>query len=142
MEHYPFVNASIGGILIGISAALLLWANGRIAGVSGIAGQISLSKKGDLHWRTLFLIGLILGVILYRSAGGSLIDIEINPSFPTIIVAGFLTGLGTKMGNGCTSGHGICGIAQRSIRSILAVAIFLSVAVMTVFITNNITNLL
>ena len=134
MENFTPINAAIGGILIGLSSTLFLWLNGRIAGISGIAGGLDSLDRKEVTWRLLFLTGLIGGVALYRTAGGTLQDIEIVSSIPVLIAAGLLTGLGTRFGNGCTSGHGICGLARLSRRSFVAVPIFLGIAVITFFL--------
>ena len=135
MENFTPINATIGGVLIGFSSTLFLWLNGRIAGISGIAGGLNSLDRNEVTWRLLFLSGLIGGVALYRTVGGTLQDIEIVSSIPVLIAAGLLTGLGTRMGNGCTSGHGICGLARLSPRSFVAVPIFLGIAIITFYIT-------
>ena len=135
MENFTPINAIIGGTLIGLSCTLLFWLNGRIAGISGIAGGLDTFDKNEVIWRLFFLAGLIGGVGLYRIAGGTLRDIEIISSIPVLITAGLLTGIGTRMGNGCTSGHGICGLGRLSTRSFVAVSVFLGVAIVTVFLT-------
>jgi uncharacterized membrane protein YedE/YeeE len=106
MENFTPVSALAGGLLIGVSAALLLWLNGRIAGISGIAGGLISGAASDRAWRALFLIGLIGGVALYRLAGGPLEEIELTPSLPLLAAGGLLVGIGTRIGGGCTSGHG------------------------------------
>ena len=133
MENFTPINAGIGGILIGLSSTLYLWLNGRIAGISGIAGGLDSSDRNEITWRLLFLTGLIGGVAIYRTVGGTLQDIEIVSSIPVLIAAGLMTGLGTRMGNGCTSGHGICGISRFSKRSIFATIIFMIFAMITVY---------
>ena len=137
MENFTPVNAIIGGVLIGFSCTLLLWLNGRIAGISGIAGGLESLDLKEVTWRLLFLTGLIGGVALYRTVGGTLQNIQIISSIPILIVAGLLTGIGTRMGNGCTSGHGICGLARLSPRSFVAVPIFLGIAIITFFLTRH-----
>ena len=138
MENFNPISAIIGGLLIGISSTLLLLSNGRIAGISGIAGGLTKFRNNDTSWRIIFLVGLITGPAIYRTTGGSLEGIEIIDSIPIIIIAGFLTGVGTTMGNGCTSGHGICGLARLSPRSFIAVAIFLGFAILTYFVTRHV----
>ncbi len=138
MENFTPVSAMIGGAFIGISSALFLAFNGRIAGISGIASGM-LSREGpDVIWRMLFLIGLVGGVGLYRSAGGALQELDITMSLPVLVMAGLLTGIGTDMGSGCTSGHGICGIARLSMRSIAATGTFVFIATATFFFTRHI----
>ena len=138
MENFTPINAIIGGVLIGLSSALFLLFNGRIAGISGIAGGLDSFDKNEITWRLLFLIGLIGGVALYRVAGGPLQNIEIVSSIHVLTTAGLMTGLGTRMGNGCTSGHGICGLARLSSRSYVAVPVFLGIAVLTYFLTRHV----
>mgnify|MGYP001460564918 CR=1 FL=1 len=138
MENFTPISALIGGALIGISSTLFLWLNGRITGISGIAGGLNTLNKEDVTWRLMFLLGLIVGVLLYRKSGGPLADIEINKSITLLILSGLLTGIGTKMGRGCTSGHGICGIARFSLPSIVSVLIFLGIAFITVFFTRHV----
>jgi len=138
MENFTPVTALIGGVLIGLSSTLFLWLNGRIAGISGIAGGLETLDKSELTWRLLFLAGLVGGVALYRGAGGPLQDIEIATSLPILIIAGLLTGIGTRMGGGCTSGHGICGLARLSPRSLVAVVTFLLVSAATFFFTRHV----
>ncbi len=138
MENFTPVSALIGGALIGVSASLLLWLNGRIAGISGIAGGLVSPSKGDIGWRALFLIGLVGGVAIYRLAGGGLQSIEINSSIPVLLIGGLLVGLGTGIGGGCTSGHGVCGMARLSPRSIVATLVFLVVAAVTVYVVRHV----
>ena len=138
MENFTPISAIIGGLLIGISSSLMLWLKGRIAGISGIAGGLNYLDRDELIWRLLFLVGLVGGVGIYRTAGGTLQDIEILTFIPVLITAGLLTGIGTRMGNGCTSGHGICGLARLSHRSLAAVVIFLGIAILTFFLTRHV----
>ena len=138
MENFTPYSALIGGVIIGIAAAILLWLIGQVAGVSGIAGGILDFERGDLNWRLYFVVGLIGGVALYRLAGGPLQEIEISTSVPLLVAGGLLTGFGTRLGGGCTSGHGVCGIARLSTRSIAATVIFMVVAGLTVFTTHHI----
>ena len=138
MENFTPVSALIGGALIGISAGLLLWLNGRIAGISGITGGLLSPGKGEFGWRALFLLGFVGGVAIYRLAGGGLQSIEITGSVPILLIGGLLVGLGTGIGGGCTSGHGVCGIARLSPRSIVATLVFLGLAAGTVFVTRHV----
>lgn len=138
MENFTPVSALIGGALIGISAGFLPWLNGRIAGISGITGDLLSPGKGEIGWRALFLLGLVGGVAIYRLAGGGLQSIEITGSVPILLIGGLLVGLGTGIGGGCTSGHGVCGIARLSPRSIVATLVFLGVAAGTVFVTRHV----
>ncbi|HCH4677416.1 TPA: YeeE/YedE family protein [Vibrio parahaemolyticus] len=123
-----------GGILLGISATILLLVNGKIAGISGIMNGIMSPKKGDYSWRLLFAVGMIAGglisVLMLSVAAPS----TANLSLGMVIAAGLLVGIGTRLGNGCTSGHGICGMGRLSKRSIVATCVFMAVAGLTVFV--------
>ncbi|MEH6527599.1 MAG: YeeE/YedE thiosulfate transporter family protein [Sneathiella sp.] len=140
MDNFTPYASLAGGLLIGISATLLLMA-GRMAGISGIlAGLIPFDSKDNL-WRILFIVGLIIGAGLYPALGGDMSAMNINPyelsettHTALLIIAGLLVGIGTYVGAGCTSGHGICGIGRLSVRSIIATVTFVVVAALTVFI--------
>lgn len=133
MEQFTPVSALAGGLLIGAASALLLWLNGRLAGISGIVGGLFAPGPDDIVWRILFALGLVAGVLAYRTAGGPLQSIEITGSLPLLIAGGLAVGIGTRLGGGCTSGHGICGIARLSPRSITATITFIITAAITVF---------
>lgn len=138
MANFTPLSSFAGGILIGVSAVLLLWLNGRIAGISGIAGGLLSGPTSDRAWRFLFLAGLVGGVALYRLLGGPLQQIEVTPSLPLLIGGGLLVGLGTRVSGGCTSGHGVCGLGRRSPRSLAATATFMAVAGVTVFVVRHV----
>ena len=141
MEIYNFtpLSALAGGILIGLSAVLLLTVNGRIAGISGIVhGIVAPEKPNDLDWRLLFLVGLIAGAFLYRLLNGMDTSIALEASMLIVGGGGILTGIGTAVGSGCTSGHGICGLARRSSRSLVATISFMLVGGITVFILRHV----
>ena len=141
MEIYNFtpLSALAGGILIGLSAVLLLTVNGRIAGISGIVhGIVAPEKPNDLDWRLLFLVGLIAGAFLYRLLNGMDTSIALEASILIVGGGGILTGIGTAVGSGCTSGHGICGLARRSSRSLVATISFMLVGGVTVFILRHV----
>lgn len=128
-----------GGILIGLSAVLLMAGLGRVAGVSGIFGALLGRWKPDTAWRALFILGLLAGAILTSLLGGFDSDSMHFPGNPlTTVVGGLLVGLGTTLGAGCTSGHGICGIARLSVRSIVSTAVFMVVAVATVYLMRHV----
>jgi uncharacterized membrane protein YedE/YeeE len=133
----PFV-AVAGGLLIGTAAALLLLLSGRIAGVSGMVASVVRIADAGPPWRlaAAFVIGLPLGA-LFVSLFVREPDIQVTSSVPLLIAAGLLVGFGTRLGNGCTSGHGVCGIGRLSVRSIAATATFIAAAVATVFVTRN-----
>lgn len=132
-----WLTALAGGVLIGLSATLLLWLNGRVAGVSGIFNGVLFPKPGDVAWRAAFLIGLIAAAGLYMA----LVPVAPQPrsDFPraALVVAGLLVGFGTRMGNGCTSGHGVCGLGRLSFRSLAAVMTFMTTAVLTTFLLRH-----
>ena len=133
MHNFTPQNSFIGGLIIGFAVLLFFYTTGRLAGISGIFANAFISKdKKTSNW--LFLIGLILGPLLITSTSTSKIDFIVTDSVILISIAGFLVGLGTRIGGGCTSGHGICGISRFSIRSILGTLIFIITAVLTVFI--------
>jgi uncharacterized membrane protein YedE/YeeE len=134
--NFTPVPALIGGVLIGMASVLLLALNGRIAGISGILGGLLPPTAGDTTWRLAFIAGLMLaglGFVYW----GDLQAIQIETETPVLIIAGLLVGVGTRIGSGCTSGHGICGIGRLSPRGIVATAIFIAVAMVTVFITRH-----
>lgn len=136
MQNFTPYSAFLGGSLIGLSAALLMYFNGRIAGISGmIAGAFDF-KNPENHWRLFFLVGLILTAVIvnFFAPHG---EVTYSRSIYWLIVSGLLVGFGTRLGNGCTSGHAVCGIARFSIRSIVATVTFMSVAILTVFITRH-----
>ena len=132
-----YLQSLLGGALIGLSAALLLILNGRIAGVSGIAAGVFGRVNGEAATRFAFLAGLVAGPAAYRLAFGAWPPIHVSGSIPLLIGAGLLVGFGTRLGSGCTSGHGVCGLARLSRRSMVAVATFLVVAVLTVTIQRH-----
>ena len=137
MSNFTPFSAAIGGALIGLAAVLLMLLTGRIAGVSGILGGCLGLDTPDKPWRVAFIAGLILAPLTGTLAGYALAAPQMPASFPVIIVAGLLVGVGTRMGGGCTSGHGVCGIARISPRSIVATAIFMASAVATVAIVRH-----
>jgi len=138
MENFTPLSSLAGGALIGLSAALLLWLNGQIAGISGITGGLFSGDVAERAWRVLFLAGLIAGAVLYRIAGGPLQAIELTPSLPLLIAGGLLVGIGTRIGGGCTSGHGVCGLGRLSTRSLAATVTFMLVAGATVFVVRHV----
>ncbi|HEQ3532115.1 TPA: YeeE/YedE family protein [Vibrio parahaemolyticus] len=123
-----------GGILLGISASILLLVNGKIAGISGIMNGIMSPKKGDYSWRLLFAVGMIAGGLISVLMLGVAVPSTANLSLGMVIAAGLLVGIGTRLGNGCTSGHGICGMGRLSKRSIVATCVFMAVAGLAVFV--------
>lgn len=138
MENFTPVTALIGGLLIGGSATLTLWANGRIAGISGILSGIVVPRGLDTIWRALFIGGLILGSFLAMNFANDGRPLEMQASPLLTVIAGLLVGFGTRLGSGCTSGHGICGLARFSRRSFTATALFMVTAIITVFLTRHV----
>lgn len=133
-----FVLSAIGGALIGISAVLLMAALGRIAGISGIASSLLLSKPADYGWRLAFVAGLVAApLLMHRLTGESGIG-EPAVRWPWMVLAGLLVGIGTRLGSGCTSGHGVCGVARLSRRSLAATAVFMVFGIATVFVVRHI----
>lgn len=125
MENFTPFSALIGGIIIGLAASFLLFLNGRICGVSGIFGGFLHFKKGESLWRFSFVAGLLCGGVLLFLYHPQSMAINIPYSGPTVMLAGLLVGIGTRMGSGCTSGHGICGVSRLAPRSLVATAVFL-----------------
>lgn len=129
--------ALAGGVLIGLSATLLLWLNGRVAGVSGILGGVLAPRAGDVSWRVAFLAGLVAAAGLYMTLVPGAPLPRTDFSRTGLIVAGLLVGFGTRMGNGCTSGHGVCGLGRLSLRSLAAVLTFMATAIATTFVVRH-----
>ena len=128
----------LGGMLIGLAAVLLLLANGRIAGVSGIVGGLLSRTPGDTGWRLAFVVGLWLGALVYWASGGALFELEFTATPAVMIFAGLLVGYGTRLGSGCTSGHGVCGIARFSPRSMVATIVFMASGIATVYVVRHV----
>lgn len=132
MTEFTPVSAAIGGTLIGLSAVMLMALNGRIAGISGLFSGAFFAEAGDRAWRGFFLIGLVAAPVIYTLSREAKPAFEITSSLPVIIVAGLLVGFGTRLGSGCTSGHGVCGMSRLSVRSMAAVALFMASGAITV----------
>lgn len=138
MTEPNLIGGLVGGGLIGCAAVLLLLINGRIAGVSGIVGSlVTGGVAGDRLWRIAFVLGLMAGAGLYALVAGGL-ELEFQTHAPGTVIAGLLVGVGTQLGSGCTSGHGVCGIARLSKRSIWATATFIGVGGLTVYLIRHI----
>ena len=131
--NFTPVSALTGGLLIGLSVALFFILKGRMIGISGIASNFLISKDNRIE-NFLFLVGLILGPLIYNLISGKEINISISNSLFLLIIAGAMVGFGTRLSNGCTSGHGISGISRFSIRSIIATITFMLVGILTVLI--------
>jgi uncharacterized membrane protein YedE/YeeE len=137
MEHFTPVSSLIGGILIGLSGSALLLFNGRIAGISGILGGLVNAKNHDALWRVAFVAGLLTGGLILRIVNPDAFQFGINRSAVALLIAGFMVGLGSRIANGCTSGHGVCGISRLSRRSILATTIFIIIGAASVYVINH-----
>lgn len=136
MADFNLTTALLGGLLIGLSATLLLLFNGRIAGISGIVNG-AITFGSDCRWRWLFIGGMMLGGWLYEGAIATS-PTPVSEFAPvSMIVGGLLVGFGTRLGNGCTSGHGVCGLGRLSFRSLVAVLTFLTAGFVTVFVTHH-----
>ena len=130
--NFTPVMSLIGGVLIGFAALFLMAMNGRVMGISGILGSLTNSSTKDRSWRIAFIIGTIIGPFLVMMATGTPIEIRPVSGGVILMTAGLIVGLGTAIGSGCTSGHGICGLARLSTRSLAAVCIFMASAIVTV----------
>lgn len=137
MDLATYLPPLVGGLLIGSAATLFLWLEGRIAGISGIVGGLLQGSRGDISWRMWFLAGLFLSPALILVVRGSLPAIQATVSTPTVLVAGLLVGIGTRIGSGCTSGHGVCGLGRRSPRSLAAVLTFIGTGMLTVWMMRH-----
>ena len=139
MTEFTPVASLIGGVLIGTSALMLMALNGKIAGISGIAGN-SLPpwrSDSDTNWRIAFIAGLIAAPVFFQAAYGP-IEQNVSGNLPMMTLAGLLVGFGSVLGSGCTSGHGVCGLSRFAPRSIVATGTFMAVAAVTVFITRHV----
>jgi uncharacterized protein len=137
MTEPNLVGGIIGGVLIGIAAVLLLLINGRIAGVSGILdGLLTSSQPAERSWRLAFILGLVFGAAAYSMFYRPL-PLQLQTAAPMLVIAGFLVGVGTRLGSGCTSGHGVCGLARRSPRSLLAMITFMFFGIITVYLSRH-----
>jgi uncharacterized membrane protein YedE/YeeE len=138
VEHFTPYTATIGGMLIGLAASLLLLTTGRIAGISGIVASLLVPATDGKLWRAVFVAGLIGGCLLVRLLSGDAISVEISASSGPLVLAGLLVGFGTRLANGCTSGHGVCGMARLSPRSLAATLTFMASGAATVFVMRHI----
>ena len=138
MEQFTPTEATIGGALIGLAAVLLMALNGRIAGISGILHGAILGGPGDRLWRVLFLAGVLAGPLLYTAFSANTPPFEMTENLWLIIAGGILVGFGTRLGSGCTSGHGVCGLSRLSGRSLVAVLLFMSSGMATVTILRHV----
>ena len=138
MANFTPISAAIGGALIGLAAVLLMLFNGRIAGVTGIADGLFNPRTDDRLWRAAFVVGLIAAPLAAAVVGHAIPMPQMPANYLVIAVAGLLVGFGTRLGNGCTSGHGICGIARLSPRSITATMVFMIAAIIVVALSRHV----
>lgn len=152
-QSFTPVASLVGGVMIGVAALLLMLTHGRVMGISGVVGGIlggifasgdksagdkSAGDKSDVVWRVLFVIGVLAGPFVLMALTGAPVERASVASGFTLPIAGFLVGLGTAIGAGCTSGHGICGLARLSVRSAVAVGMFMTTAIITVYIVRHV----
>lgn len=136
--NFTPVSSTLGGVLLGIAASTLLLANGEVCGISGILGGAAFDKRGGRLWRTVFLAGLLAGGALVAWVDRSALATASEQSLWLAAVSGVVVGIGTRMGEGCTSGHGLCGIARFSGRSIAATLVFMATGAATVFVVRHV----
>ena len=137
MESFTPVASLIGGMLIGLSASALLFFNGKIAGISGIVAGLLSPTKDDTLWRLVFIAGLLAGGLMLKLFAPQAFAIGIVRSGGALALAGLLVGFGARLGNGCTSGHGVCGISRGSKRSLIATVTFIATGVAAVYVVNH-----
>ncbi len=137
MANFTPISAAIGGALIGLAAVLLMRLNGRIAGITGIVAGLLEPQGNDRAWRAAFIVGLLAAPLSAALIGYAVPIPRLPSNFAVIAAAGLLVGFGTRLGNGCTSGHGICGIARLSPRSIIATGVFMAAAMIVVALTRH-----
>jgi uncharacterized membrane protein YedE/YeeE len=137
MDRFTPLAAALGGLLIGLSASALLFLNGRIAGISGVLGGLLQPDEGGRGWRGMFLLGLAAGGFVLLVLHPGALEAAHSSGVGLPIVSGILVGVGTRLGRGCTSGHGVCGIARFSTRSIVATCVFMAAAILTVYVSRH-----
>jgi uncharacterized protein len=138
MENFTPLSALAGGALIGISVTMLLLFNGRVAGVSGILNGVFFAPKNDRLWRWLFLLGLVLGALLFHTGLPEFNMPRQHYPLPLLVIGGFLVGFGARLANGCISGHGVCGLANLSLRSLVATCAFMLSGMLTVYVIRHV----
>jgi len=131
MENFTPVSAILGGTLIGLSATLLMALNGKIAGVSGILAGTLFDGLGERYWKIAFILGVVIAPLGAQLVLQNSTNIKLEASYPTIVLGGLLVGVGTSLGSGCTSGHGVCGLSRLSARSFVAVLAFMGAGILT-----------
>jgi len=135
--HFTPGAALVGGLIIGLAAAVLIVGIGRIAGISGILGGLLLRPQGDMDWRIAFLIGLMGAPVIAALLGHPVVP-DIAAGWGEVLAAGFLVGIGTRYAGGCTSGHGVCGLSRGSVRSLVATVTFMTAGIVTVFVVRHV----
>ena len=138
MEYFTPGASLLGGAIIGLAASVLLLGAGRVAGISGIVGGLLVPRAGDTAWRALFVVGLLVGGLGLRLVDPALVRSDLDRSAAALVAAGMLVGFGTRLGNGCTSGHGVCGISRGSARSLVATVTFMATGVATAWVVANV----
>jgi len=137
MEHFTPIASLIGGAMIGLAASLLLLGDGRVAGISGIVGGLLRPVAGDAVWRGLFVAGIALGGLALRLVDPALVRMDVDRSTGALVIGGLLVGFGTALGNGCTSGHGVCGLSRGSRRSLAATLTFMATGMLTAWLVGH-----
>jgi hypothetical protein len=137
MDSFTPFAAILGGVLIGLSASAMLFLHGRIAGISGIAGGLVSPKRGDTAWRLWFIGGLVAAGIVAAMLAPSMLHVGVERSSFAVAIAGLLVGFGSRLGSGCTSGHGVCGITRLSPRSLIATATFMTTGAVAAFVVGH-----
>jgi uncharacterized membrane protein YedE/YeeE len=137
--HFTPWASLAGGVLLGIAAALFILVNGRILGISGIVGGLLAPKRGDAGWRIAFLLGMLAApaTLLLLAPAGFISPPRIDAGYAAIVIAGLLVGYGTRLGSGCTSGHGVCGLSRLSPRSLVATGAFMAAGFAIVFVIRH-----
>jgi len=135
--HFTPGAALVGGLIIGLAAAVLIVGIGRIAGISGILGGLLLRPQGDMDWRIAFLIGLMGAPVIAALLGHPVVP-DVAAGWGEVLAAGFLVGIGTRYAGGCTSGHGVCGLSRGSVRSLVATVTFMTAGIVTVFVVRHV----
>jgi len=138
MENFTPLSGMVGGMLIGAGVLMFLALNGKIAGISGVVGGMFGGGSSQLPWRAAFIVGLIAGPFAAALITGAMPMPEMQAEWPVLALAGLLVGFGTRLGNGCTSGHGVCGLARGSVRSLAATVTFMAVAAAVVFAVRHV----
>ena len=134
--HFTPWHSLAGGLLIGLAAALLILFNGRVLGVSGIVSGLIRAKRAESYWRLAFVIGVIVSPLAYRLFD-DLPESHLDTDWAMLIIAGLLVGYGTRLGSGCTSGHGVCGLSRGSLRSLVATGVFMLAGFSTVYLAQH-----